>query len=245
MGLEIVPIDTRKDDIEQPILAEATVIPRLTSNVLFVGASGSGKSTLLANLLTRSEFMEGWFDRTLLVSPTARTDDIQKLISDALEDQDIVDDLKEAPEIIGELMDEQREKIEKEGADKAPQICLIYDDVVADRDLMKSDVFSRSFIMSRHFNFTTFLCTQSFTAAPRRARLQCQNLFYYKGSNSEAELLAEEFSPPGFNKKQMLRLIAFATDEQYSFLHVNRRATFDTRYRRNLDQVIDLTTVPI
>lgn len=238
---------TKKDAIKQPDAAAADVIPRLTSNCLFVGSSGSGKSTLLVNLITGKKFWKGWFDRVLLVSPTAKTDDIQKEIHEYIEDEekDLITDLALAPARIQELMDEQRAMIEEQGADKAPQVLLIYDDVVSDKALLTSDVFGKSFIMSRHFNFTTCLCTQSFTQAPRKCRLQCQNLFYYRGSNSELECLVEEFSPPGFSKARMRLLISFCTQEAYSFLHVNRRSPFETRYRRNLDQVVNLDSVPM
>lgn len=244
---KINPLKTRKDDIKQPDVALADIIPRLTSNNLFVGASGSGKSTLLVNFIKEKLYWLGWFDRVMLVSPTAETDDIQREIHELIEDpdEDIITDLNEAPGKIRAVMDEQRELIEANGADKAPQILLIYDDVISHKDLLKSDEFGSSFIMSRHFNFTTCLCTQSFTQAPRKCRLQCQNLFYFRGSNSELEQMVEEFSPPGFSKARMRLLVSFATTEKYSFLHINRRVPFEIRYRRNLDEVIDLDSVPM
>ena len=243
---KIAPLKTKKDEIKQPDAALADIIPRLTSNNLFVGASGSGKSTLMVNLIMEPQYWRGWFDRIILVSPTAKTDDIQKEIHALIDDEDdIIDDLTAAPARVQEVMDAQREDIEVMGADKAPQILLVYDDVVADKNLLTSDVFGKSFIMSRHFNFTTCLCTQSFTQAPRKCRLQCQNLFYFKGSNSEMELIAEELAPPGFSKTRMRLLVAFATQDAYSFLHVNRRVPFELRYRRNLDEVIELDSVPM
>lgn len=239
---KIEPLKTSKDKIKQPASAQANVIPRLTSNVLFVGASGSGKSTLLVNLMTLPQFYKGWFDEVFLISPTGKTDDVQGHLD--LDEEHIVDDLQEAPKLLEELMQEQRDLIEKQGADKAPQICLIFDDVISDRELMKSRAFTTCFVASRHYNFTTMLATQSYTRVPRVCRLQAQNLFYFKGGQSEAELLSEEYSAPGFNKKRMFRLINFATGDKFSFLHVNRRVPFQQRYRKNLDQIIDLDSVP-
>jgi len=242
----INPIETRKDKIKQPDASARDIIPRLTSNCLFVGASGSGKTTLLGNLVLEKDYWAGWFDKIYIISPTAKTDDIQREIGDIIEDKDeqIIDDMSIAADKIQELMDEQRELIEAEGAHKAPQILLIYDDVVAEKDLLNADQFGKSFIMSRHFNFTTCLCTQSFTQAPRKCRLQCQNLFYFKGGNSEMELLAEELAPPGFTKKRMQLLISFCTQDKYTFMHVNRRVPFEHRYRRNLGDVVVLESVP-
>ena len=237
----INPLKTLKDKIKQPATAAADIIPRLTSNCLFVGASGSGKSTLLVNLMTRKEFYFGCFDQVFLISPTGRTDDVQKHLD--LPDEHIIDDLSEAPDFIENLMDEQREAIEQDGADGAPQICIIYDDVIANRDLMKSTAFTSSFVMSRHFNFTTLLCTQSFTRVPRVCRLQAQNTFLFAPGMSEMELIAEEHAAPGFTKKRMHKLISYAVEEKFSFLHINRRCPFETRYRKNLSDIIVLESV--
>lgn len=233
---DIKPLKTLKDKIKQPPAAESDIVPRVTSAVLFVGATGSGKSTVLVNMLTRKELLGKAFDRTFLVSPTAKTDDVQKHLK--VPDDDIIDDLTEAPDVLSQIMDSQRALIEEKGADKAPLYALIYDDVVGDRDLMKHENFVKTFIACRHYNLTTFLCSQSYTAVPRRVRLQAMNIIYFKGSNSEAELLAEEYAPPGLNKKATLALIDFATDDKYSFLHINKRVPFEERYRRNLNQII-------
>jgi hypothetical protein len=242
-SLAITPIKTKKDKIKQPATAESGIIPKLTSNVLLVGCSGSGKTTLLTNFFTRKEFYKGWFDEIYLISPSAHTDDVQKELQ--VPDENIVDNLEEAPELIQSLMDSQRDEIEKEGADKAKQIALIYDDIVgASAELLSTPQFVRSFIASRHFNFTTFLLVQSFTQAPRVSRLQCQNLFYFRGSNSEQELICEECCAPGLKKKEMGHLVDFATIEPYSFLHYTRRvADARLRYRKNLDEIIDLSSV--
>ena len=238
----INPLETSKDKIAQPAAAVENIIPKLTSNILFVGASGSGKSTLLVQLMTQPVFYAGWFDRVILISPTGRSDDVQGHLN--LDEDDIIDELDSAPKFIGELMEDQRNDIEDLGADKAKQIALIYDDCISHRDLMKSKEFVASFVASRHYNFTTMLCTQSYTRVPRVARIQCQSLFYFKGGNGEMELLAEEMAAPGFSKRRMFKLINFATDGKYTFLHVNRREPFETRYRKNLDQIIDLNSVP-
>lgn len=238
----IKPLSTRKDKIAQPSAAEAGTIPKLTSNVLFVGASGSGKSTLLVTLMTAKWAYKDWFDEVFLISPTGKTDDVQNHLG--LDDDHIIDDLKDAPGLLADLMEEQRDDIQARGADKAKQICLVFDDVISDRDLMKSNEFTTCFVASRHYNFSTFLCSQSFTRVPRVCRLQAQVLFYFKGGRSEQELLAEEYSAPGFSKKRMFKLIDFCTSEKYSFLTVNRRLDFAERYRKNLDTIVDLASVP-
>ena len=235
--LQIQPLKTSKDKIVQPGLADLDVIPRVNSSALFVGHSGSGKTTLLANLMTRPDMYKNVFKETYLISPTAKTDDIQKDHL-KLDDEHMVTDLNEAPKILKELMEEQEEQIEANKANNAPLICIIFDDVIGDKNLMKSEEFTKCFIACRHYNFTTFICSQSFKAIPRKCRLQANNIFFFRGSNSEVESVLEDRSPPNMNTKQGLALVEFATKEKYSFLHINMRKDIEERYTKNLDQTI-------
>ena len=238
-ALAIHPLPTRKDKIKQPTLAEANIIPRVNSSVLMVGASGSGKTTLLANLLTKKEFLGKAFDRVILISPTGKSDDIQKYLE--LPEEDIWSDMNEAADLLQPIMDEQDEIISEDGADKAPLIAIIFEDVIGDRELMKSPQFIKSFVANRHYNFTTFICSQSYTAVPRKCRMQAKNIFYFRGSNSETEKITEEYSPPGFSKKEFIQIIDYCTDEmKYDFLYINKNVPFAERYRKNLDVIIDL-----
>ena len=237
--LKIKPIPTKKDKIKQPELSKQDVIPRINSSILLIGHSGSGKTTLLANLLLRKDMYKNAFDDVYLISPTAKSDDIQKSLK--LEDDHIIDDLSEAPAFIEELMEDQREDIENDGAHKAPLKAIVFDDVIGDKDLLSSQAFVKCFIAARHYNFTTFICSQSFKGVPRKCRLQANNVFFFRGSNSEMEAVLEDRSPPQMNKKQGMEMIEFATKEEYSFLHINMRKRFEERYTRNLDETIHYT----
>lgn len=238
MDFAIKPIPTSKDKIKQPEMSMADIIPKINTSSLFVGSSGSGKTTLVANILTRKDMLKNAFDRTFLISPTAKTDDIQKFLK--LPDDDIIDKLSEAPAFLREIMDEQVELISEMGADKAPKYLVFYDDVVSDPDFMKTDEFVRSFIMNRHFNFTTMICSQSYTAIPRKCRLQARHIFYFKGSESENETIMEDRAPPYFNKQMGLELIEVATQNDYDFLHIHMGVPVRSRYRRNLNEIINV-----
>ena len=110
-GWEIKPIATRKDKIKNPPASEVHAIPRLGASVLMCGSSGSGKSTLLVSLLTEKRFFKGAFDETIIVSPTCFSDDIQQALN--IDPDNCIDDISEAPGIIGILMKEQRQLIEE------------------------------------------------------------------------------------------------------------------------------------
>ena len=106
---------------------------------------------------------------------------------------------------------------------------------------MNNPVFTSAFIKCRHYNFTVFLCSQHFKRIPKVCRLQASYLCFFAVSNTEAECLAEEFAPPQMKKDQFMRLINDAlTVQQYSFLTINMRCPWETRFRRGLANVINL-----
>lgn len=238
VDLSIKTIPTKKDKIKQPFLCSENVIPQINSSVLFIGSSGSGKTTVLANLLTRKDMLGGVFDRIFLISPTAYSDDIQKYLK--IDDDDICDNLKDAPALLKDIMDTQRFEIEEKGAHKAPLYCIVFDDCVADTDLLRAPEFIKTFIACRHYNLTTLLCSQSFKAIPRKCRLQAHNIIFFRSSGSEVECIVEDRSPPNMNKRAAQALVEFATIEPYSFLHINMRCPYETRYRRNFDEIINI-----
>jgi hypothetical protein len=131
--------------------------------------------------------------------------------------------------------------IKSVGADKAPLICLIYDDCISNRELLKSNFFKKSFVMSRHYNCGVFILTQHLKAIPPVARNQCTNWFYFQNNRSTDEQMTEIHCPPNYSKKEMQEIIEIATAEPYSFLFINRSQPFKTRYRIKLNKIINLT----
>ena len=238
--LEIKQIETRKDKIKQPPLAEDEnmYIPPLGSGVIMSGKSGSGKSTLLANLLKDKRFYNGWFDKTFIFSPTANGDDIQKSLD--IDKKYVFTDLEEAPDILEVILNTQQSKIDDGKADEVEQYAIIFDDVIGDVKFMNSRAFTRCFYQVRHVNCTTFLCTQHFMRVPRVCRLQANFVFFFQGSQSEVETVVEEFSPPMYTRNEFRQLVHDATKEDYSFLTINMKVGWDKRFRRNLDEIISL-----
>lgn len=240
--LAIKPIPTSKDKIDQPPLAleeNGMKIAPIGSSVIICGKSGSGKSTLLVTLLNDKRFYKGYFDRIFWISPTAKGDDVQKSLG--VDPEDVFTDLDEALECIGVVMESQEEKIESEGgADKVDQYAIVYDDFIGNTKFMNSPQFAATFYRVRHANLTTFACSQHWTRIPRMCRLQSNFIHYFQGSQSEVELLTEEFSPPTYSKKEFMDIIYDATSEKYSFITINMKLGWDQRFRKNLDTPITL-----
>jgi hypothetical protein len=240
MDLSVKPIKTSKDKIKQPELSVKNIIPKLGSSIIFCGRSGSGKTTLLHNLLIDKRFSgkNKFFKHIFLFSPSAQVDDIQKELD--LPEPCIFSDLVTAPDAIEKIYNHQMQLVKKMGADKAPQVCLIFDDCIGDVKFMKNKWVIKSFIASRHFNATTMLCAQHWTKVERVNRLQASQLYFWAMSQSALDLLADEFTPSGMTKKQFFLLVQDALAEPYAFLGINMKVPDDERYRVNLDQIINL-----
>ena len=238
MDLSIKPIaNNGKDRIKQPPLAQKDIIPRLGNSVLLVGCSGSGKSTLLARFLTDRRFFKGAFDRTYLFSPTAGGDDVQKQFG--VKRQHIINDPdRDGAKILKVIIDAQTERIEKVGAAKAPQLCIIFDDIIGAHKFLRTKEFSKMFFMSRHVNCTVFICAQSYNSVTRVCRLQTRFIAFFKGSQSEVEILAREYCPPGLSKRRFMSMVSFATDEPHSFLVINKNVPPAERFRKRLGEII-------
>ena len=240
MDLSVKPIKTSKDKIKQPELSVKNIIPKLGSSIIFCGRSGSGKTTLLHNLLIDKRFYgkNKYFKHIFLFSPSAQVDDIQKEL--ALPEACIFSDLVTAPDAIEKIYNHQMQLVKKMGADKAPQVCLIFDDCIGDVKFMKNKWVIKSFIASRHFNATTMLCAQHWSKVERVNRFQASQLYFWAMSQSALDLLADEFTPSGMTKKQFFLLVQDALAEPYAFLGLNMKVPDDERYRINLDQIINL-----
>lgn len=237
---EIKRIETEKDDIEHPLSAEEGIIPKLCTSMLFVGKSGSGKSTLLANMLMNKHFYNKHksFKHIFLISPTGLSDDIQKSLK--LPESHVVTDLEVAIPFLEKIYEHQSESVEKNGAKNTPQICVIFDDVVSNVKFMNSAIFIRTFVANRHSNITVMLCTQHFKRVPRIARLQSNTLYFFALSNSEIDLLVEEFAPPGMHKQDFKFMVDVALRKPYDFLCINMKKPWASRFSRGLLETFDL-----
>ena len=236
----IEPVPTSKDEIKHPPLAEEGVIPELNTSTILVGKSGSGKSVLLHNLLMRKEFFNKYqyFDKIFLVSPSAECDDIQRGLN--LPPSCVFTDLTEGELALEKIEAYQSGQIKKLGSGKAQKFCIVYDDCIGHTKFMNSPVFISSFIKCRHYNFTVFLCSQHFRKVPKICRMQASYLCFFAISNNEAEMLAEEFSPPSMKKDAFLSMVNDTLKEPYSFLIINMRSPWETRFRKGLAEPINL-----
>ena len=247
--LKIVKFETNKSKIKVRKLQEDNVIPRHPFRLLMVGRSGSGKSNCLINLMTRPHFYgrtneedkkTGYFDEIFLFSPTSDGgDDLIDQLD--LPDTRIISNQSDFPEALQNIFKIQKDIIKKKKLDKSPKICIIFDDCQSAEKFLKSENFVKLFIAGRHYNISTICCGQSWTKFARVTRLNASNIMLYPSSNSEIQLLADEYTPAHTTKRDFKKLVAYATGDQYNFLHINNQVSDpNDRYRKNLDSIIDI-----
>lgn len=189
-------------------------------------------------MMIKPEMYKGYFDEVFLISPTAnKADDLPKYLN--LEEKNIFNELD--PDIIEKILQEQIEKVEKKGVAKSPKVCVILDDIQSSPSFMRSNPFTALFIQGRHYNLTTMVCCQQFRRLPKVCRLQASNIMFFPSSLSEVETLCDEFTPPNMSKKDFKEMIKYATNDPYNFLHINMFCHFKDRYRKNLNEVLELT----
>jgi hypothetical protein len=236
--LEIKPFATSKSKIKNNPYQDSLIIPKHPFACILNGRSGSGKSQLLVNLMARDQFFCNYFDIVFLVSPTAGTmDDLCQHLN--LPVKRIINILD--PKTITKIMGIQEDLINKNGIDKSPKLLIIYDDCQSNEKFLRSKPVIQSFIAGRHYNMSVFLCSQSWTRTQRVCRLQCSNVMFFPGTESEVDLLTNEFCPPNTTKAQFRRLIKHATAQNFNFLHINMKAPVAERYRKNLDTMLSIS----
>ena len=247
--LKIIKFDTAKSLIPSRPYQDSYIIPKHPFRLILTGRSGSGKSNLLVNLMKKSIFYgrtdaddekTGYFDLVFLFSPTAGIGD--DLITHLdIPSQRIYTDPSTFLVRLNHIFETQDALIKSNGIAKSPKILCIFDDIQSATKFMNSDSFTKLFIAGRHSNISIIVAIQSWTRLPRVLRLQASNIMLFPSSNSEIELLADEYTPPGFNKREFMSLVMYATSEPYNFLHINNQA-HDNKYRKNLDAVLALRT---
>jgi len=242
--LEITQFPTNKHKIFERHAMTENLIPRLGSSTIINGKSGSGKTNLLLNLCLKKEFWgkeketdkHGYFEIVFLFSPTAESDDLSEYLG--IDRKRIVtDDFENKLEHIFAV---QEKIIKSKGLDKSPKILLIYDDLQANQQFLRTKIFMRSFIANRHSNITTIFLSQSFTKTPRVCRLQCSNVMIFPGSESEIDLLVEEYTPPHTTQAEFKQLVKHATKDRFNFLHICCRVEPEKRFRKNLNVILSL-----
>lgn len=226
MDFEIKKVKIKEKRTKQAIGAKYGFIPKHPFRLYIVGASGSGKTNVLLNLLTRENMYKNYFDSILIISPTARNLDASYQVLD-LDEKHYFDCDESVLENIRDIQEERSAR------GKAPKTLVVLDDIISFTKFCNSDILRQFAVMSRHWNVSMIILSQAYHNIPKTIRLQMSSVIYFKGSNKENKTLVEDFTPPGYSKKEFLKLINFATKIRYNFLFVDLHQPVEDRYKIN------------
>ena len=250
--LTISKVETNKNNICQRFLMEQNIIPKHPGVSIYVGSINSGKTTLINNFLSKPQYygkskecnknnnVTPYFDVTFLL--TGSDDDMYDvLIDNGLIDEEHIK-YDPQPEDIQYILDVQGETVKEKGLLKSPRILIILEDVVDNKKLLNSAPFRSLFIKPRQNNISVWMLAQYVNLIPKSLRQQAINLFIFSQNRAGEEVIADQYCPAHMKKTQFLRMIQQATSarpgDTHPFLHINRRAKPDERFRRNLNKII-------
>ena len=143
------------------------------------------------------------------------------------------------------IIERQKKAVERKGIDKAKKVCLIFEDLTANRKLMNSPDFIKAFVQNRHLSCSTIACCHKFNALIRTARMNANHHWLFPCAESEVSRVVDEHQPPAINKSDFIGLIQYAfestADQPRPFLWINLKVPTQTRFRKSLEEVLQLT----
>lgn len=229
----LAPYDSQVEFTDDPL-------PLKPSNYGIFGRKGCGKTNLMLNLLSRTE--SPWhrlFNKIFLISPTADRDDkLKDLVEDIGENQYFKELNNHTLETIIDRIDAHTEefKARKKNKGKKPAYLIIYDDVIHDL-VRKKD--TRLICMlstqNRHRHITNVYLLQKYnTYLPPVVRSNLDVISYFRTDNKgELETFVKEQNQ---DEEALTEMYKFATNEPYSFLHINMYSP-KTRFFKRFDPI--------
>jgi len=196
-----------------------------------VGKKGCSKTTVVLNVLMRKESpLYRLYDMVFWVSPTAGADPKLSPLLDDIGPEQVYDDLNN--EILEDIIakcDAFRERFERKKKKGEPQFLVVFDDCIHQIRSKRASLITRLASQNRHLKLSCFFLLQKWCSFPTiiRSNLDCITLFH-----NENEHEIKSFSSEIGNEEKVRKLYEFATDEPYSFLHINSYAQPTTYYKR-------------
>jgi len=237
---KIKSIDTEKSKTPLRACMKDGIMPRFPFSMMISGRSGSGKTNCLINILTNPHLLKDYFHFTVVFSPTAgKYDDSYKSLK--LPPENFKTDF--GPDDLNALIESRKTLIDKKGIEwvvKNSRVLVIMDDVIASRDFLNSPEALKMFALLRHYQVSIIILMQSYNKLPRALRINSNATIVFPSTQSEVEVLLDEITPAGLQKKQFQKVIEYCTEGRYDFLYINNHGETGKRIRKNLDEVIDL-----
>ena len=223
---KLKPVAMRCDGGIHPKLDEYELTKFLNCHqtTMVVGRPGSGKSSLIGSFFGSKELLKHSYHNLYLFAPQNSIASMKDNIFESIKNK--------YDELTYDNLNEVVNKIKEEDGKYCNAI--IMDDQGAylknkeTRKLLKMIIFNR-----RHLRTSIYFLCQTYLSVDREIRKLFSNLFIFKVSKKELELVFDEHIEEA--KDLILPLSKFVFDEKYNFLFIN----VDTgRLFKNFDEII-------
>jgi len=231
---KVKALKNNKSDLYQPECSENDIVPKLPFGSLVTGKSGSGKTNAIVHLLSTDCLLKDKFDYVYLFTAVKPDDDLIKPLN--IHKSCIFENFTEND--VKKITDKLEAFIKQNGFKKCPSVLMLFDDILSNKEFIKSKTLTKLAVANRHLNITYFILSQYYKKIPAVVRTNVKYLLFFPAALSEVEKLAEEMTPPNMSKKQFIKITQYATKEQYNFLSINN--TSKDRLRKNFDVILSL-----
>ena len=231
---KVCALKNNKTELYQPECAENDIVPKLPFGALITGKSGSGKTNAIVHLLSTDCLLKDKFDYVYLFTAIKPDDDLIEPLN--IDKSCIFENFTEND--VKKIIDKLEAYIKVNGFKKCPSVLMIFDDILSNKDFLKSKTLTKLAVANRHMNITYFILSQYYKRMPPVVRTNVKLLLFFPACLSEVEKMAEEMCPPNMSKKQFIKIAQHATKEQYNFLTINN--TSKDRLRKNFDIILSL-----
>ena len=158
-------------------------------------------------------------------------------VNRSLTDEDFIEEL--TPEIMSEIIDQQRFITEAYGKQYADKILIIMDDSI-DSKIINSKAFKDLILRGRHYNISNIIISQSYRLLPKYARTNANFISLFEtGNKKEVEILYEE-NHNSLDRKTWEDVYKMCTDIPWGFFSINYNNPKNARLIQNLDRVIKI-----
>jgi Poxvirus A32 protein. len=179
-----------------------------------------------------------FFHYIVVFSPTAGTeDDSYKALK--LPKENFIKKFDGA--MLQKIIDKRKEQIRQKGiawVGKNSRMLIIMDDVIADKEFLKSPEALKMFTLLRHYLVSIIILLQKYNKLPPALRTNCNAICVFPSKQNEIECLIDEITPSMMAKRDFEKVIDYCTKDEYSFLYVNFHAKREDQIRKNLSEIL-------
>jgi hypothetical protein len=231
---KVLPLKNNKSELYQPECSLSDITPKLPFGGLITGKSGSGKTNAMVHMLSQDCLLKDKFDYIYLFTAIKPDDDLIKPLK--LDKSCIFENFTE--DDVKKITDKLEAYIKKNGFKKCPSVLMLFDDILSNKEFLKSKTLIKLAVGNRHLNITYFILSQYYKKLPPVVRTNVKYLLFFPACLSECEKVAEEQCPANLSKKEFLKIIQYATKEQFNFLSINNVSK--DRLRKNFNVILSI-----